>query len=356
MNDLPLASYHPKSMLRAPAHKVLRPRFPVVDMHNHSEWQGSWQVTNLDQLVAEMDKAGVVARVDLDGGNGDRLLRHLDFFRSRYPERFVVFASCDWAQHLPYDNFGERMAAELARSVKAGAEGLKVWKELGLTLRDNQGRVIAVDDERLVPLFETAADLNVPILIHFADPIAFFQPLDNHNERYEELMEHPDWHFYGDQFPPFDALQQQFARLLTRHPRTTFIGAHVASLAEDLRGTGQLLEGHPNLYVDIAARLAELGRQPYTAADFLTQYADRVVFGLDSWPADADEYRVYYRFLETRDEYFPYWADEDSPVGESGRWQIYGVGLEDDVLQKIYYANTVNIIPRLKAAVEAAQG
>jgi predicted TIM-barrel fold metal-dependent hydrolase len=323
-------------------------------MHNHSEWQGTWQVTDLEQLVAEMDAAGVAARVDLDGGNGDRLLRHLDFFRARYPERFVVFASCDWTQHLPYDNFGERMAAELTRSVKAGAEGLKVWKELGLTLRDNHGRLIAVDDERLIPLFETAAELGVPILIHVADPMAFFEPLDARNERYEELMAHPDWHFYGAEFPSFDTLQGQFAHLLARHPRTTFIGAHVASLAEDLGWTGQLLDGYPNLYVDIAARLAELGRQPYTAADFFAGYADRIVFGLDSWPADADEYRVYYRFLETRDEYFPYWSDVQAAVGESGRWQIYGVGLSDEVLRKIYYGNAVKIVPRLRTAIDAA--
>lgn len=351
MGDLTLRAYRPKPMLRVVEHQVERPRFPVIDVHNHSEWQGTWQVTDVSSLVAEMDKAGVVARVDLDGGNGDRLRRHLETFRTRWPDRFAVFSSLEWEKHLAHDNFGDRLARELKRSVGAGAEGLKVWKELGLTLKDNQGRLIAVDDERLDPLFEVAADCHIPVLWHVADPLAFFTPLDACNERYEELLEHPDWHFYGPEFPAFEELQAQFQTRIARHPRTTFIGAHVGSLAEDLSWMGRILDANPNLQVDIAARVAELGRQPYTARDFLVQYADRVMFGLDSWPADADEYRVYYRFLETRDEYFPYWCDP-AQTGETGRWWIYGVGLPDDVLKKIYYQNALAMISRFQVAVD----
>lgn len=352
LGDMNLHDYHPRPMLRVIEHYVEKPKFPVVDIHNHSEWQGSWQVTDVPQLVDEMDKAGVVARVDLDGGNGDRLLQHLDTFRTRWPDRFAIFASLEWDKHLIHDDFGERMARELKRSAEAGAEGLKVWKELGLTLKDNRGQLIRIDDERLDPLFETAADAHIPVLIHSADPMAFFTPLDSYNERYEELCENPDWYFYGAEFPTFEDLQAQLANRVGRHPRTTFIGAHVASLAEDLAWVGRFLDACPNMHVDIAARLAELGRQPYTAHDFFVKYADRALFGLDSWPAEADEYRVYYRFLETRDEYFPYWTDPDEEAGGAGRWWIYGIGLPDDVLKKIYYQNAVKIIPRLQTVVD----
>ena len=355
LGDLTLKEYRPRPMLRVVGHYVEKPKFPVIDIHNHSEWQGSWQVTDVPALVDEMDKAGVVARVDLDGGNGDRLLKHLDTFRTKWPDRFAIFASLEWEKHLSFDDFGERMARELKRSCDAGAEGLKVWKELGLTLKDNRGQLIRVDDERLDPLFETAGDCGIPILIHTADPIAFFTPLDQYNERYEELCENPDWYFYGPEFPSFEEVQAQLANRIARHPRTTFIGAHVASLAEDLGWVGRILEAYPNMHVDIAARLAELGRQPYTSHDFFVQYADRVMFGLDSWPAEADEYRSYYRYLETRDEYFPYWSEEEE-VGGAGRWWIYGVGLPDEVLKKVYYQNAVKIIPRFQQAVDRYGG
>ncbi|MCY0879944.1 MAG: amidohydrolase family protein [Firmicutes bacterium] len=349
--ELLLREYRPRPMLRVESHWVTKPRFPVVDIHNHSEWQGTWQVTDVPWLVEEMDKAGVVARVDLDGGNGERLRRHLEVFRERWPDRFVIFASLEWEKHLEYDDFGERMAKELEVSIKAGAEGLKVWKNLGLTLRDNRGRLIPVDDPRLDPIFEVAGAAHIPVLIHVADPLAFFEPLDEYNERYEELLAHPDWHFYGPSFPRFDDLYAQFERRVARHPETQFVGAHVGSLAEDLRRLGGLLDRYANLRVDVAARVAELGRQPYTARDFLIRYADRVLFGLDSWPAEAEEYRIYYRFFETRDEYFPYWLPSED-YGGSGRWWIYGVDLPDAVLQRIYYANAVTLIPRLGPLVD----
>jgi predicted TIM-barrel fold metal-dependent hydrolase len=352
---LSLDEFHPRSMLRVAAHRVERPRFPVVDMHNHSQWGGTWQVTDVPKLLAEMDAAGVVAQVDLDGGVGERLQEHLRKFRDPYPDRFAVFASCEWERYLPYDDFGVRLAQDVRQAVVDGAEGLKLWKELGLSLRDNRGHLIRVDDARLAPVFETAGELDIPILIHVADPMAFFEPLDATNERYEELSRNPDWHFYGPAFPSFDELMQQFSNMVGRHPGTRFIGAHVASLSEDLGRMGGLLTQHPHLTVDIAARVAELGRQPYTAADFFARYADRIVFGLDSWPAEAKEYRITYRLLETRDEYFPYWTDPDKAPGQ-GRWHIYGLGLSDDILRQVYYANAIRILPRFEGAVQRALG
>lgn len=353
LRELTLREYRPKSMLQVPEHPIEKPRFPVIDIHNHSEWRGRWLVADVPALVDAMDEAGVAARVDLDGGNGERLRKHMDTFRSRWPERFAIFASCEWDKHLDYDDFGERMARELRQSVAEGAEGLKVWKELGLTLRDDKGHLIAIDDERLTPLFQTAGECGIPVLIHSADPMAFFEPLNHENERYEELIDHPDWHFHGSEFPSFAELQRQLASLLARHPNITFIGAHVASLAENLSLVGQMFSRFPHLQVDIAARISELGRQPYTTADFLTRYSDRVLFGRDNCPAVADEYRVYYRFLETRDEYFPYWSNPNEEVGDSGRWMIYGVGLSDEVLKNIYHGNAVRILPRLNQAVSA---
>ncbi len=350
--ELSLHAFRPRSMLRVSEHLVDHPRYPVIDMHNHSQWGGPWQVTDVSGLVGEMDAARVAAMVDLDGGNGERLETHLTRFRKPFPDRFAVFASCDWERHLPYDDFGERMAREIRASVAAGAEGLKVWKELGLTLKDNRGRLLALDDERLSPLFAAAGELHVPILIHVADPMAFFEPLDAANERYEELSRHPDWHFYGPGFPTFDEVMAQFDRVLERHADTLFIGAHVASLAEDLDRAQGLLLRRPNLVVDISARTAEMGRQPRATREFLERAGGRVVFGLDDWPARARAYRVVYRMLETADEYFPYTTDPDAHPGAQGRWRIYGVDADDASLRALYYETALRILPRLRAAVE----
>jgi len=198
---------------------------------------------------------------------------------------------------------------------------------------------VAVDDPRLAPIWETAAGLNLPVLIHVADPPAFFKPLDERNERWEELHAHPDWHFPSPPFPPFSAIMTELAHLITHHPRTTFIGAHVGCYAEDLAWVGALLDRCPNFYVDISARLGELGRQPYTARRFFTRYADRILFGTDMSP-DLALYRIYYRFLEADDEYFSYSTNE---IPEQGRWQIYGLFLPDDVLEKIYFRNAMEV-------------
>lgn len=354
-DDLRLSEYRPRPMLRVAEHRIERPRFPVIDMHNHSQWGGPWQVSDVPALVDELDAAGVAAMVDLDGGNGERLREHLARFRQPYPDRFVVFTTCDWDRHLGFPDVGERLAEDLRRVATAGAEGLKIWKDVGLTRRDGNGRLVRLDDERLSPLFATAGELGLPVLIHTADPMAFFEPLDAANERYEELVRHPDWHFYGADFPPFDALLDQFEAMVSQHPGTRFIGAHVASLAEDLDRVGRMLDRCPNLTVDIAARTAELGRQPYTARRFLTDYAGRVVFGLDDWPAKAREYRVVYRLLETQDEYFPYTGDPEAAPGAQGRWRIYGLGLSEEPLRQLYYGAALALVPRLAPVVDARQ-
>jgi predicted TIM-barrel fold metal-dependent hydrolase len=233
--------------------------------------------------------------------------------------------------------------------VALGARGLKVWKTLGLRLRDTEGKLIPVDDPRLDHLWATAGELNIPVLIHIADPVAFFTPLDRFNERWEELHEHPDWHFYptrpkGDllspDFPSFDEIMEQFETMLRRHPSTDFIGAHVGCYAENLGWVGRVMDACPNFYADISARIAELGRQPYTARDFFNNHQDQIVFGTDSQP-DPRTYATYYRFLETRDEYFNYGREQPPGVG---RWQIYGLYLPDDVLKKVYADNARRVV------------
>ncbi len=220
------------------------------------------------------------------------------------------------------------------------ARGYKAWKCLGLTTRDTRGRLVNCNDPRLDEVWATAGELHVPVVMHIADPVAFFDPLDCHNERWEELRGHPDWHFHGPQFPSFMTVIEQLADVVRRHPRTTIIGAHGGGYAENLRWVGQLLDECPNFHIDISARIAELGRQPYSARDFFLRYADRILFGLDMTVA-PETYRIHYRFLETRDEYFHYGPGE---VPGQGQWMIYGIYLPDDVLRKVYRDNARRIM------------
>ena len=356
-DGLRLAEFRPRSMLRVAGHAVDHPMFPAIDVHNHlgAAFGGDWAMRDPAELPAILDESGIERLVDLDGGQGDGLSRAIERWQARFPDRVSVFAGLDYDRWTLDPDFGASEAERLRDAVARGARGLKVWKLLGLRARDVTGRLVAVDDPRLDPLWSTAGDLGVPVLIHVADPIAFFEPLDPTNERWEELSAHPDWHFWPTRgaddvdrsdgpsdhvFPPFDDIIAAFGRMVGRHPRTTFIGAHVASASEDLALVGRLLDEHPNLSVDIAARLAELGRQPYTARSFFLRYADRILFGVDMAP-DPGLYRIHYRWLETYDESFDYSTDD---VPGQGRWQIHGIGLPDDVLRKVYRDNALRIL------------
>ncbi len=287
--------------------------------------------------------------MDLDGGQGAELSRQVDRWVVPDPDRVLVFAGLDYAGWERDPAFGDAEARHLRDSAARGARGLKVWKTLGLRARDPDGRLVAIDDHRLDPLWSTAAELRLPVIIHIADPIAFFEPLDAANERWEELCANPDWHFWPTRpsdppdargFPPFGELFAAFDRLVGRHPATTFVGAHVGCAAEDLGLVSAMLDAHPNLYVDIAARLGELGRQPYTARSFFLRHADRILFGTDS-AADPAVYRLHYRYLETFDESFDYGLE---PTPSQGRWQIHGIGLPDDVLRSVYRDNARRVL------------
>jgi len=341
-----LENYHPRAKLEVATTQIRAPKFTVIDAHNHlaEPFGGGWDRKPLSELLDLLDEAGVFHFIDLDGGWGDEILiAHLEKFKQKEPDRFSVFCGIDWNQWKDLgDRFPEWAAQQLARNKRLGASGLKVWKDFGLKVKDPAGNLVCVDDERLSVIWETTAELGLPILIHVADPVAFFDPVDEYNERWEELQNHPDWVFASPPFPPFNKIIESFARLVERHPQTVFIGAHVGCYAENLQWVGALLERCPNFYIDISARIAELGRQPYSAKRFFDQYSDRILFGIDVGP-DLATYRTYYRFLESADEHFSYNPDPDG-IPNSGRWMIYGLGLSDNVLKRVYQSNAMRVL------------
>lgn len=342
--ELTLSDFRPQSKLIVKETAITKPRFPVIDAHNHlgETFGGGWINKPVAQLLEVLDEADVQAFVDLDGGWGEAILdKHMAHFKAAAPERFLHFGGVDWSQWAEQKNrFGEWSADRFRRQVARGAQGLKIWKGLGLNVQDHEGRLVAADDERLDPVWAAAGELDVPVMIHVGDPVAFFDPLDHTNERWEELNAHPDWQFPSPPYPPFMSIMESLARLVKRHPQTIFIGAHVGCYSENLGWVGNVLDQSPNFYVDISARIGELGRQPYTARRFFLQYADRILFGTDMG-ASVDGYRLHYRFLETDDEYFNYGL---SPIPGQGRWYIYGLHLPDDVLEKIYYQNARRVL------------
>lgn len=340
-----LKDYKPRSKLAVKSTLVERPRFPVVDAHNHlgQDFGGGWIDRPIGELLDRLDQAGVTHYVDLDGGWGESvLLAHLEHLKAPAPERFLVFGGVDWERWGEMgDGFPDWAAGRLRLQAKWGTQGLKIWKPFGLTVKDGQGQRVAVDDTRLDPIWQAAAEEKLPVVIHVGDPAAFFDPMDEHNERWEELSAFPDWQFPCPPFPPFQQIMGELANLVYRHPATTFIGAHVGCYAENLGWVSSLLETAPNFYVDISARIGELGRQPYSARRFFEKFSDRILFGTDAGPS-LDHYRMYYRFLETDNEYFNYTPNHEIP--SQGRWQIYGLHLPENILRKIYQENAHQIL------------
>jgi predicted TIM-barrel fold metal-dependent hydrolase len=319
----------------------------VVDAHNHlGRWltpDGRWAAHDVDSLLADMVGCNVAAIVNLDGRRGEELRANLDRYDRAHPGRFATFCHLDWTA-LSERDWPDRISTDLRTSASEGARGVKVWKDLGLGLRDERGEPLLPDSERLADVWDTAGELGLPILIHVADPVAFFDPVDERNERLEELLVHPEWSFADPRFPRFDRLIRALEAVVAAHPATTFIGAHVGCFAEDLAWVGRMLSTYPNFHVDIAARIAELGRQPRAASRLFTEHPDRVLFGIDLFPPDPGDYAIHYRFLETDDEYFDYATDDVPP---EGRWTISGLDLPDDVLRKVYGGNARRLISGL---------
>ena len=339
-----LENFRPQSKLVTKTTLVNKPKFPVIDAHNHlaDPFGGGWDKRPLRELLDLLDEAGVTHYVDLDGGWGEDILnKHLDLFKNAAPERFQIFGGVDWSLWREKGEAFPEWAAKGLRLQKArGAQGVKIWKPFGLHVKDHYDRLAGVDDPRLAPIWEAAGELDLPVIIHVADPVAFFDPIDETNERWEELRNHPDWVFTSPPFPPFMEIMNGFKNLVVRHKNTTFIGAHVGCYGENLGWVGQMLDDCPNYYIDISARLGELGRQPYSARKFLIKYQDRILFGSDMSP-DLEAYRLYYRFLETDDEYFNYNTGE---VPAQGRWSVCGLYLQEEVLAKVYRRNAERVL------------
>jgi predicted TIM-barrel fold metal-dependent hydrolase len=338
-----LKDFEPKSMLHAAEHPVPRAKFPVIDVHNHVNDPGGVHGEEIPaaEVVRRMDKANVKKIVILTGMWGDKLQSVLDKMVKPYPDRFIVFAQYDWSK-IDDPNFSAEMVAQLDDAVRRGARGLKVLKDLGLGVRDKTGKLIPIDDPRLDPVWEECGRLGIPVAIHSTDPEAFFTPIDNKNERYEELKSNPSWSFYGPQFPSKETLLAQRNHVFEKHPHTTFIALHVANWPENLDAVSGWLNKYPNMYVEFGARQAELGRQPRRARKFFEDYQDRILFGTDAEPEEA-MYANYFRWLETADEYFPYWG-----YPGQGRWEIYGMQLPDKILEKVYHKNADKIFAQYK--------
>ena len=333
--EMEFEEYNPTSTLVVPGKEIKQAKFPFVDVHSH---QRDMSVSRLSELVKEMDALNEGIMVNLSGGSGASLKEKIDNINESYPNRFAVFANVDF-EGVGNPGWGEQAAAQLEKDVKNGAKGLKVYKSLGLRDKDVDGKRLAIDDARLDPIWIKCGALGVPVLIHAADPKSFWDDMDSDNERWLELKTHPRRKRSATDPAPWEQIIQEQHNMFKKHPKTKFINAHMGWYANDLEKLGKLLEEMPNMSVGIAAVIAELGRQPQNARAFFIKYQDRVLFGKDSW--NPGEFPTYFRVLESNDEYFPYYKKYHA------FWAMYGLNLPDEVLQKLYYKNALNLIPGL---------
>jgi len=342
-----LKDFDPASMLHGPSHNVDRAKFYVIDVHNHQN--DAMRIDDHmppERVVEIMNNTNVKTVVILTGMWGEKLQAVIDEMVKPYPGRFIVFSQIDFSK-IDDPNFSQEMVAQLDDAVRRGARGLKQLKDLGLSVRDKAGKLVAIDDSRLDPIWEECGRLGIPVSIHSTDPEAFFHPVDKNNERYEELTEHPDWSFYGPQFPTKESLLAARDRMFAKHPHTTFVALHMANWPENLDYVSHLLDTLPNVMVEFGAREAELGRQPRRTREFFIKYQNRIMFGTDNG-MDEVMYRNHFRWLETGDEYFNYWG-----YPGQGRWKIYGMELPDSVLEKIYHKNAERIFGQFRGEAQA---
>ena len=359
---LELSQYEPKSMLQVHESHVARARFPVIDFHTHIsisttskngvELSPDRQYLGTPQeLLAVMDRKNIRSMVNLTGGYDQGLRDAIAKYDRQYPGRFYTLTEPSYSRFNEPD-YPKLQGQAIEQAHRDGAYGLKILKTLGLYLRENitSGTLVKIDDPRFDPMWDACGQLNMPVAMHISDPVAFFTPTDRFNERYEELNNHPDWSFYGGDFPSNAELIAARNRVIARHPKTEFVTLHVGNFAENLQNVSENLDRFPNMSVDIAARIGELGRQPVTARKFFDKYQDRILFATDATP-HGDEfpqqvfndklYEIYYRFLETEDEYFDY---APAVIPPQGRWRIYGIQLPEGILRKVYSENAARVL------------
>lgn len=328
-----LKDFKPITRLHSTAHNVTRAKTYVIDIHSHiNDAAGIHAHQDPKKVVELMDRANVRTVYILTGMWGEKLQKVIDEMVKPFPGRFVVFTQLDWNRVNEAD-FTAQMIVQLRDSVKRGARGLKLLKDFGLNVRDRKGALIKIDDPRFDPIWEECAKLKIPVFIHSTDPEAFFHPTDATNERYEELVENPDWSFPPDRFPSKESLLAARDRVFARHPRTIFVALHFANWPENLDYVERLLDRNPNVMLEFGARVAELGRQPRRTRALFEKFQDRIMFGSD-FELEDGMYANHFRWLETADEYFDYWGAPDQ-----GRWKIYGLDLPLSILTKIYHTN-----------------
>jgi len=330
--------YNPPSSLVVPEHRLKKAKFPFIDIHNH---YGNMNTADLSERVKFMDELNMGIMVNLSGrgfrSSGDHLEKSFDNINKQFPARFLLFTNVDFTD-IDNPEWSARMTKQLEDDVRRGAKGLKIYKNLGIHFKDKSGKRVSIDDPRIDPIWAKCGELKIPVLIHSADPKPFWDPIDNQNERWLELKLHPGRR-YDSTFASWETIIAEQHNVFKKHPKTKFINAHLGWYGNDLKKLGELMDQLPNMYTEIGAVIAELGRQPRAAKAFLTKYQDRVLFGKDSWV--PDEYETYFRVLETEDEYFPYHKRYHA------FWRMYGLGLSDEVLKKIYYKNALTLIPSI---------
>ena len=325
--------YEPVTTLVVPENKITRSKYPFIDIHNH---QRDMSPANLETLIKAMDQLNMGLMVNLSGQGGENLKRSIQNVQLNFQNRFVVFTNISF-NGVGDEGWISTTLKQMEEDVKNGAMGLKIFKNLGFSVKDKEGKRVLVDDPRLDPIWKKCAELKIPVLIHTADPKSFWDPVDENNERWLEITTHPNRKRGATDPVPFEQLIEEQHRLFKNHPRTTFIAAHFGWFPNDLNRLSILLDEMPNVLVEFGAVIAELGRQPRTAKKFFEKYQDRILFGKDSWvPA---EYPTYFRVLETEDEYFPYHKKYHA------FWRMYGLGLPDTILKKVYYKNALRILP-----------
>jgi predicted TIM-barrel fold metal-dependent hydrolase len=359
---LDLSQFEPQSMLQVHETQVDKAKYPVIDFHTHIS--GSVKSKNGVELAAErqylgtpkecldvMDAKNMRAMVNLTGGYGKGLVDAVGKYDRTHPGRFYTFTEPSY-EFFKDPNYPKLQGDAIEQAHKDGARGLKILKTLGLYLRENitSGPLVKIDDKRFDPMWDACGQLNIPVAIHISDPAAFFTPIDRFNERFEELNNHPDWSFYGADFPSNAELIEARNRMIARHPKTQFVTLHCGNFSENLQNVSENLDRFPNMHVDIAARIGELGRQPFTSKKFFDKYQDRIVFATDAtlhgdaFPQQVFNnklYEIYYRFLETEDEYFDY---APAKIPPQGRWRIYGINLSDQILRKVYNENAARLL------------
>jgi len=334
-NLMDIEEYSPKSTLIVPEHTVKRSKYPFIDVHNH---QFDMPIKNLPKLVSEMDSLNMAFMINLSGFRGLYLRKSLENIKKNAPTRFGLFLNIDF-EDIDDKFFSETQVALIDSAVKAGVMGLKVYKSLGLTSKDNKGARIAINDIRLDPIWKACGDNNIPVLIHSGEPASFWNPKDKFNERWLELRQKPNRYRDPEINPSFEEVIAEQHDVFRKHPNTTFINAHLGWMGNDLDRLGEHFDLYPNVLTEIGAVLAEIGRQPIRAKQFFTTYQDRILFGKDSY--NVSEYYTYFRVLETNDEYFEYYRKRHA------HWRMYGLALPDSVLKKLYYKNALKLFPKI---------